>query len=148
MVMHELSIAQSIIDAVLFEAEKNNAKTVREINIDVGELMQLDIQALSGALNLLMKGSKLGEARIFTHVKEAAFSCRSCGAKWSMADARKELDQVPDDLRIREPDSKELPLHFLPYIYSAFVHCPKCGSSDAAASDGAEDIRLRRLVME
>jgi hydrogenase nickel insertion protein HypA len=146
--MHELSVAQSIVDAVLSEAERNNAKRVKEINVDVGELMQLDIQGLSDALNLLMKGSKLDGAVVFTHLKEASFSCRRCGAKWNMSDTRKELEQVPDDLCIREPDSKELPLHFLPYIYSAFIHCPKCGSSDATTSEGAEDIRLRRLVME
>ena len=105
-------------------------------------------RALTDALNLLMKGSKLDGARVFMSVKEVSFSCRRCGAKWNMTDAKKELEQVPDALRIREPDSKELPLHFLPYIYGAFVHCPKCGSSDASASDGAEDIRLRRLVME
>jgi len=57
------------------------------------------------------------------HVNEASFSCRRCGAKWNMTDAKKELEQVPDSLRIREPDSKELPLHFLPYVYSAFIHC-------------------------
>jgi len=146
--MHELSIAQSIVEMVLLEAEKINAKTVNEINIDVGELMQLDVQVLSDALNLLIKDSKLDGARVFMHVNEASFSCRRCGTKWNMTDAKKELEQVPDSLRIREPDSKELPLHFLPYIYSAFIHCPKCGSSDAIVSDGAEDIRLRRLVME
>jgi hydrogenase nickel incorporation protein HypA/HybF len=146
--MHELSVAQSIVDTVLSEAESNNAKTVMEINIDVGELMQLDTQALSDALNLLIKGSKLDGARLFMHVKEASFSCRKCGALWNMTDAKRELEQVPDKLRISEPDSKELPLHFLPYIYATFIHCPKCGSSDTSISEGAEDIRLRRLVME
>ncbi len=146
--MHELSVAQSIVDIVLLEAEKNNAKTVNEINVDVGELMQIDVQVLSDALSLLTKGSKLDGAHVFMHVKEASFSCRRCGAKWNMTDAKKELEQVPDSLRIKEPDSKELPLHFLPYIYGAFIHCPKCGSSDAIVSDGAEDIRLRKLVME
>jgi len=60
--MHELSVAQSIIEMVLLEAEKNNAKKVNEINIDVGELMQLEVQVLNDALNLLIKDSKLDGA--------------------------------------------------------------------------------------
>lgn len=146
--MHELSIAQSIMDTVLLEAEKNNAHKVKEINIDIGELMQLDIQALKDALNALAKGSKLDGVQVFTHTKEAAFSCRRCGATWNLNAAKDELEKIPDNLRVSEPDSKELPLHFLPYIYSSFLHCPKCGSSEADASEGSEDITLRKLVME
>jgi hydrogenase nickel incorporation protein HypA/HybF len=146
--MHELGVAQSIVDAVLSEAERVNAKRVKEINIDVGELMQLDVQVLTEALSLLTKGSKLEGARVLTHVKGASFSCRRCGAKWNMMDARKQLDRVADELLIREPDSKETPLHFLPYMYNTFIQCPKCGSSDASASPGADDLLLRKLVME
>lgn len=146
--MHELSIAQNIIDTVLMEAQKNKAKTVKEINIEVGELMQLDVQALSEALNLLIKGSKLEGASLIMHVKDASFSCNRCGARWDLNAAKSELEKIPDSLRIKEPDSKELPLHFLPYIYSSFIHCPKCGSSEASASVGSEDVLLRRVVME
>ena len=145
--MHELSVAQSIVDAVLSEAEKNNAKKVEEINVDVGELMQIDAQALEEMLILLMKGPKLARAKVRLNVQKASFLCRRCTEKWDMTEARKQLSSVPDDLLIREPDSKELPLHFLPYLYPAFLRCPKCGSSDIAVIQG-EDIRIRRLIME
>jgi Zn finger protein HypA/HybF involved in hydrogenase expression len=146
--MHEMSIANSIIDAVLSEVEKKKANRVKEINIDVGELMQVDTQLLSETIRMLIAGSKLEGARVIVHVNAATFSCRKCGTLWSMREAKKELSQVPDHLWIREPDSKELPLHFMPYLYNTFIHCPKCGSSDVATSDSAEDILLRRLVME
>jgi hydrogenase nickel incorporation protein HypA/HybF len=146
--MHELSLAQSIVDTVLLEAEKHGATKVKEINVEIGELMQLDVNALSEALTLLLTGSKLEGSRALFHVSKASFLCRRCGASWNLSEARKELAQVPDDLLIREPDSKELPLHFLPYVYNTFIHCPKCGSSDTSSSEGAEDIRLRRVVME
>jgi Zn finger protein HypA/HybF involved in hydrogenase expression len=145
--MHELSVAQSIVDAVLLEADKNHAKRIEEINIDVGELMQLDTKALSDTLRILMIGPRLKGARVFVHVRSASFSCNKCDNRWGMAEARKQLAQVPDLLLVREPDSKELPLHFLPYLYSSFVHCPRCGSADISAAEG-EDIRLRKLVMD
>ena len=145
--MHELSVAQGIVDAVLFEAEKNNAQQVEEINVDVGELMQIDTEALEKMLILLMKGPKLARAQVKLNVQKASFSCRRCAEKWDMTEAKKQLSSVLDELLVREPHGKEPPLHFLPCLYPAFLRCPKCGSSDIAATQG-EDIRLRKLIME
>jgi hydrogenase nickel insertion protein HypA len=146
--MHELTMAQSIIEAVTLEAEKNRARVVKEVNIDVGELMQLDAKALSEALKLLLTGPKLQNAKVLVHVRKATFSCAKCGTKWDMRETKKQLSSsVPDSLLVREPDSKEFPLHFLPYLSSSFLHCPDCGSSDIATSEG-EDVKIRRIVME
>jgi len=145
--LHELSLAQNIIDSVLSEADRREAKRVLEIHLDVGELMQLDRKTLLFGLKLLVTGPVLGGAHVHVHLKKASFSCRKCSHEWDMAEAKKQLATVPDGLLIREPDSKELPLHFLPYLYPAFVHCPKCGSSDVSAEDGKE-VQLTKLVME
>lgn len=145
--MHELSIAQSIIDYAVAEADKNDAKLVREIRIEVGELMQVDVEALKYLVKLLMKGPRLENCRVEFKTKEADFRCGKCGTTWGMKEAKQQLQRTTDSLLVREPDSKELPLHFLPSLYSSFVHCPKCGSADIVVESG-EDIRLRRLVME
>jgi len=145
--LHELSVAQSIVDTVLSEVEKNEAKRVTEISLDVGQLMQLDRNALAFALRLLMTGPVLKGARVRVNVRKASFSCRKCGRAWGMAEAQKQLAEVPDTLRVREPDSKELPLHFLPSLYPAFIRCPRCGSSDISSKEG-EEIQFRRLVIE
>lgn len=146
--MHELSIAQSILDAVNLEADKHKAKNVNEINIDVGELMQLDTSALSDSLKLLLTtDSRLKTARALIHVQSASFRCNKCGSEWDMNETRKQLDRVSDSLLVREPDSKELPLHFLPSLFPSFVHCPECGSADVSTV-GGDDIKLRKLIME
>lgn len=145
--MHEMSIAQNIVDTVLSEAQKKGAKKVKEISVDVGQLMQLDRSALAFALRLLMTGPVLKGARVRVRVKKASFSCRRCDLEWGMAEAQKQLAEVPDALRVREPDSKELPLHFFPFLYPAFIRCPRCGSSDISSKEG-EEIQLRRVVME
>ena len=145
--LHELSLAQNIVDTVLSEAEKRDAKRVKEISVDIGQLMQLDRKALTFALRLLMVGPQLKGTRVRVHTVKATFSCQKCKLEWGMAEAQKQLEMVPDVLKIREPDSKELPLHFLPYLYPAFIHCPRCGSSDIISKEGTE-IQLSKVIME
>ncbi|MBU4341973.1 MAG: hydrogenase maturation nickel metallochaperone HypA, partial [Candidatus Altiarchaeota archaeon] len=36
--MHELSFAQSVLDSILEEAEKNSAKRVKSVEIEMGDL--------------------------------------------------------------------------------------------------------------
>jgi hydrogenase nickel incorporation protein HypA/HybF len=145
--LHELGIAQSIVDAAVDEADKAKAKRVISVDVEVGELMQLDVKALEGALKLLMTGPKLEDAEVEVRVINASFSCRRCGKEWGMGETKRQLAAVPDDLRIREPDSVELPLHFLPHLYPSFVKCPSCGSSDTSATRG-EDIHVTRVVLD
>lgn len=140
-------MAQSIVDSVLSEAQARHAKRVKEISINVGQLMQVDTKILRYALSLLLTGPILEDAKICLRVTKVKFSCRACGHRWSMDESRKQLSQIPDSLLVKEPDSAELPLHFIPYLYPAFLRCARCGSADANALEG-EEIVLRRLVME
>lgn len=145
--MHEFGIAQSVVEYTLSEAENRKASRVSEIHLDVGELSMIDRRVLAHALKLLMTNPKLEKCRVHIRKKRVSFVCRRCSSQWSMAEAMKQLDKVPEKLRVREPDSKEVPLHFLPSLYSAFVRCPKCGSSDLDVTAG-EGVRIRRLVLE
>lgn len=145
--MHELSVAQNIADAIASEAMKNGASAVREVDIELGELMQLDREALEMMLKVTMSGPMFKGTVLRLSVAEASFSCRRCGGRWGMDEVKKQLASVSPDLLVREPDSNELPLHFLPYLYPAFVRCPLCGSSDTSADRG-EEIDLKRLVLE
>jgi hydrogenase nickel incorporation protein HypA/HybF len=145
--MHELSIAASIVQYSLSEANKNKASRVAEMHVEVGELMQVETDVLSEALNHMMTGPRLVGAKVKVSVRSASFTCGKCGARWGMDEAKKQLSGVPRSLLVQEPDSKEVPLHFLPHLYPAFVHCPKCESSDVSVTDG-QDVLLTRLVLE
>jgi len=145
--LHEFSIAQSIVDSVVHEAVAKHASRVREISIEVGQLMQIDSRILKSALNLLRSGPLLDHTRIQLHPVKARFSCRRCGNKWTMNETKRQLSTVSQQLLVREPNSRELPLHFLPYFYNAFLRCVKCGSTDFEVSAGKE-IMIRRVVME
>ncbi len=145
--MHELSVAQSIADFALSETDKHKAEKVKELWVDVGELMQVDMKVLGDALKMLTAGGKFKDCHVRIEMTRAAFECRRCSSRWGMEEAKRQLGAVPEDLLVEEPDSDELPLHFLPYLYPAFIHCPKCGSSDVEVTEG-EDVQIRKLVLE
>ncbi len=142
--MHELSLAQSILDQV---AKMAGGRGIRVLEIGVGELMQVDRKAFEQAVKVLMSGPGFEGAALRVRVEKASFSCRRCGSKWKMADVRKQLSGLPDSLKVREPEDRASPLHFLPYLYTAFVRCPKCGSSDIYAGSGKELV-LRGLILK
>jgi|YelNatPaOPRAMG01_1025707.scaffolds.fasta_scaffold173886_1 hydrogenase nickel incorporation protein HypA/HybF len=144
--MHELSLAQSLVGSVIEEVKKHGAKRAIEIDVSIGELMQLDRDIFVEALGSIMTDPALKGAKLEVNVEKAVFSCGKCGSKWGMDEASKQLADIEDDLLVLEPDSKELPLHFLPELYPAFVRCPKCGSSDILLSQGGT-VKLKKLVL-
>ena len=144
--MHELSVAQNIVDAVLLEADRNGAKLIKEINLDVGELIQLDRLVLADALKILMVGNLKG-LKVVINTTRALFSCENCNDRWGIEEAERQLSRVPDSLLVKEPESKKHPHEFLPHLSRNFVHCPKCGSVDITTIEGG-DIKLRNVVMQ
>ena len=145
--MHELGIAQSIVDYAVTEAKARKASRVAEVQVEVGELSMIERPILSNALRMLRTGPLMEGCRFRVRGRKVAFSCRKCSATWPMAEAMKQLEKVPQDLLVNEPDSKEVPLHFLPSLYPAFVRCPKCGSADLDVTAG-EDVKIMRVVFE
>jgi hydrogenase nickel incorporation protein HypA/HybF len=142
-----MSLANSVIASILSEEHKHGAKKVIRIRLAVGELMQLDKGILVESFRSLLEGPVLGGAELEVVDDQAAFACQKCSAKWGMKEAKKQLKSVAPNLLVSEPDGEELPLHFLPELYPAFIHCPRCGSSDIFLSDGGV-IKITRLVLE
>jgi len=134
------------MDVVLAEAERKHSKRVARVDISIGELMMLDRRAFSEALRLLRSDPLYAGTRIQVKVEKAHFSCRRCSTEWGMEEATKQLDKVDDRVKIREPDSIELPLHFLPELYPSFITCPKCGSSDSVLQ-GGDEVKITKLVL-
>jgi len=145
--MHELGIAQSIVDYAVSEAKARKASRVSVIQVEVGQLSMIEKPILSNALRMLRTGPMMEGCKFRVRERKVSFTCRKCSASWAMEEAMKQLDKVPQELLVREPDSKEVPLHFLPSLYPAFVRCPKCGSADLDVVAG-EDVRIMRLVFE
>ena len=50
--MHELSMAQAIVDTVLDAAQKNEAQDVLEVTIEIGQITMLNPEQLKFLLNV------------------------------------------------------------------------------------------------
>jgi hydrogenase nickel incorporation protein HypA/HybF len=125
--MHEWALAESILTASIEAAEKEGLKKIKEINIGIGELQQIAMDAFEFALDELIKNldDKLKGVKIRFKTEKSNLICNNCRHEWSFDDLKK---------KINEDESEAI--HFIPEV--AFVHsrCPKCNSPDFEISKG------------
>jgi len=80
--MHELSIAQSIVELAESVAEKEKADSVQSINIEVGDLSGVVLDALEFAMEMTVKNTKLENAAInFLKITGKA-DCKKCNIQF------------------------------------------------------------------
>lgn len=77
--MHEMSIALSIINIVEQEAEKAEANTVSSIELEIGQLSGVEIEALNLALSSAKVGTIMETAQTNILTIEASAQCHNCG---------------------------------------------------------------------
>jgi len=77
--MHELSIAQGIIDIVLAEMSKHNLTRVERISLKIGELRQVLPVALSFGFECLSKDTPLEGADLVIESIPLKGRCTQCG---------------------------------------------------------------------
>lgn len=77
--MHELSMASSIVDAILNTAKKNDAITVTEAVLEVGEMTMLNPEQLRFMMSILSEDTMLEEAEIIINMIPIEIECESCG---------------------------------------------------------------------
>jgi hydrogenase nickel incorporation protein HypA/HybF len=76
--MHELSIAQAIVDVATRHAE---GRRVVRVEVKVGHLRQVVPDSLRFAFGLVTQGTALDGAELAIAHVPAAGSCRDCGAE-------------------------------------------------------------------
>ncbi|MBU1012662.1 MAG: hydrogenase maturation nickel metallochaperone HypA [Bacteroidetes bacterium] len=81
--MHELSIAINIIEIVNEEAAKAKAKRVTDIELEVGSLSGIEIEALELALEVSVKETIMQHAILKIVRKQAMAHCNSCKSDFS-----------------------------------------------------------------
>lgn len=82
--MHELSIAQSIIQLAEQQARRNNASEIEEIELEIGSLSGVEIHSLEFALQSSVKGTLLSNSRIIRHDIVAEGRCGDCEKVFSV----------------------------------------------------------------
>lgn len=124
--MHEYSLMQGVIQAVLEQLEApgaNPAGVVQEIILKVGALDVHSEEACQQAYEMLAPGTSLAQARLRVVVLPATVQCPSCGYQGSCAqDSADDHDPIP------------------------CVECPRCGA--IAAVVGGRGVESVELIVE
>jgi hydrogenase nickel incorporation protein HypA/HybF len=105
--VHELSMTTQIVDSVLQEAEKQDAKKVTEVHLVIGKLTFLGIEQVRFAYKILIEDTIMKGSKLFIKEKDGVIECPNCGYKGSI--------QYGDD-----------PAYHVPI---PTLRCPKCGKA-------------------
>ncbi|OPX59636.1 MAG: putative hydrogenase nickel incorporation protein HypA [Methanobacterium sp. PtaB.Bin024] len=111
--MHELSMAEAIVETVLDVAEKNDAQEIVEVTIEVGELTMLNPEQVKFLLGVLAEDTLLEGAEIIIEEVPVEIKCRSC-----------------EFTGLANTDGSD---HYL-----AIVLCPKCDERNVEILKGRE----------
>jgi len=120
-----------IIDSIKKEIQGHEDACVKEIYLDVGELLFLGEESLKLAYDSLTEGTSLSGAKLFVEEVKATVECSKCNYKGGVEHEH-------------EHGEREEPHHHR-HIIPDF-HCPECGGK-LKIVDGAECI-LKRIVLE
>ncbi|VVB96356.1 putative hydrogenase nickel incorporation protein HypA [uncultured archaeon] len=112
--MHEISIAGAIIDSVLDAANKNGAKKVNEVFLEIGELTALNPDQLKFIFKTITKGTVAEGARYDIAVIKPSITCKKCSYNGPIEFFEK--------------------LHF----FLPVIKCPDCGKEDVDIIAGRE----------
>ena len=83
--MHEFSLAIEVINLAQREAEKNMARSIQEITIEVGDLSGVEADAFESALELLVKDSILENSDINIVRTSWKGKCNACNNEFEMS---------------------------------------------------------------
>lgn len=84
--MHELSIAQSIVELAEDIAQKEKADSVQSIDIEIGTLSGVVLDALEFALEMTVKNTKLENAKINYLKIDGLANCTNCNFQFKTND--------------------------------------------------------------
>ena len=94
--MHEMSIAQSLIEIIREEMLKNNARVLRSVRLNIGQMTALVPDALSFCFEVITAATELEGTKLIMdiipiigfcqlcenefEIRDYAFECPSCGS--------------------------------------------------------------------
>ncbi len=103
--MHEFSMTTQIVNYVLEEAKKHNAKRVNEVHLIIGKLTFLGLEQVKFAYEMLVKDTIMEGSKLHIEEKDGVVKCNNCGYEGDL--------KYEDD-----------PMYHVP---SPTLNCPKCG---------------------
>ena len=84
--MHEMSIAQSLIDILRDEMLKHDAKSLRSVRLNVGQMTAIVPDALSFCFQVITDGTEMEGARLVMEIIPLVGYCGECGEEFEIKD--------------------------------------------------------------
>jgi len=84
--MHEMSIAQSLIDILREEMLKHEAKTLRSVRLNVGQMTAIVPDALSFCFQVITDGTEMEGAKLNMEIIPLMGYCNECEEKFEIKD--------------------------------------------------------------
>ena len=81
--MHELSIAQSVLDSVREQAALHSGRRVRRVGIKVGETSGVNAEALEFCFGLTVQDTELAGVTLDVERVPVRFRCEGCGDEFT-----------------------------------------------------------------
>lgn len=82
--MHELTLAESLIQIVEHAAEEQQAPRVKTVFVEIGRLSQVDVDALTFAFDVVSRGGRAAGAELRIIPVEGVGVCEDCQATVAM----------------------------------------------------------------
>ncbi len=122
--MHELGLAMGVVEAVKNSLKGHKVKTVREVEIEMGELNNVTPEQMRQVFEIAAKGTIAEGAKLQVKIKEGKVRCLACGYSGGV-----DIDMEHD------------------HDHSMHLHCPKCNEVGLEILEG-EDIEVRNIQAE
>ena len=149
--MHEFSMVSQIFKKCLEVAKRNNATSISEINLEVGDFALIVEDYAKKAFDTLKKGSIAENAVLNIKRTPGVIHCKSCQQK-SEIWFNKEKEAAANEGRLEEYEkyekavAEESFLQANPNLETNIFHCRKCNSSDTTLIKGKgiviKDLRI------
>ncbi len=82
--MHELSIAQSILDNALRHAEEKGFQKILSIHLKIGRLAGIEVESLRFCFEVLSADTMARSANLSVKLLPIRGKCRQCGRKFDL----------------------------------------------------------------
>jgi hydrogenase nickel incorporation protein HypA/HybF len=141
--MHELSIAEAILDAVRSEAEKRPGAHIAKVAVRVGALSGVEPEALSFGFDCLVRGTDLEPLALVIVPVPRRQRCPACDLTFDVPDAEIEIPGA--DMTSANAGALERGLRTPDFGPS--LACPRCAHAETVLA-GGEELEMAYLEIE
>jgi hydrogenase nickel incorporation protein HypA/HybF len=125
--MHEMALAEAVIDTALEVAEREEIDSIRRLVVRIGELQNIQTDVFEFALREIMPASekRLASMEVVLEQEPARFRCRPCEREFA-------LSEIPGP----QGEDQSEAIHFIPELAHSYLRCPACNSPDFEVAAG------------